>query len=252
MDMKNTVALITGASRGIGAAAAIALARAGVKVALAARTTADKPSRIPGTLDATVERIRALGGEALAVPTDVTDDEQVVAMVRTTEAHFGRVDFLVNNAGINFFQGFDIPMKRFDVMLRVNLRAPFIAVKEVLPGMVQRGFGRIVNVSSETAHAFYPGAVSYGMQKAGMDRMTRDIAHYYARHGIAANSFSIDLEVPTEGYLSNAEYVKTGEASPALAGECIAWMLRQPAAYSGVIEPMSLLIEREQLRDPAP
>lgn len=247
MELTDRVALVTGASRGIGASAAVALGRAGVRVACAARATDTNPMKVPGTLDATLERIRSAGGEAIAIPTDLTVDEQVVAMVRRTEEEWGRIDYLVNNAGINFFQGFDIPLKRFDIMLRVNMRAPFIAVKETLPGMTERGFGRILNVSSETAREFYPGAVSYGMQKAGLDRMTRDIAHYYARHGIAANSFCIDLEVPTEGYLSNAEFVKTGEASPALAGECILWMLTQPAAYSGVIEPMSELIEREQL-----
>jgi NAD(P)-dependent dehydrogenase (short-subunit alcohol dehydrogenase family) len=139
--LEGKVALVTGASRGVGAATAMALAEAGCQVACAARSTRSHPQRTPGTLDDTVARIEAGGQRALAVPTDLAVDEQVVAMVATTVAHFGRLDILVNNAAITFIGDLDIPLRRYDLIMQVNLRAPMIALREATPALAEGAVG---------------------------------------------------------------------------------------------------------------
>src|SRR6516164_9246777 len=165
MDLAGKVAIVTGASRGVGAATAVALGAEGVRVACAARATDDAPLRLPGTIDATVRRITDGGGEAIAVPTNLADDDDIEAMVDQTVDAFGGVDVLVNNAAITFPGDLELEMKRFDLTLNVDLRAPLLAIRAVLPSMRARGGGRIVNVSSAAALHYYPGLMAYGMAK---------------------------------------------------------------------------------------
>ena len=137
-DLEGKVALVTGASRGVGAATAVALAEAGCDVACAARATESNPQRTSGTIDETVRRIEAAGRRGLAVPTNLGVDDEVVAMVRTTQERFGRLDILINNAAITFIGDLDIPLKRYDLIMQVNLRAPLIAINEAAPLMRAR------------------------------------------------------------------------------------------------------------------
>ncbi|HEV7524514.1 MAG TPA: SDR family NAD(P)-dependent oxidoreductase, partial [Acidimicrobiia bacterium] len=123
MDLAGKVAIVTGASRGVGAATAELLAQRGCRVACAARATDESPLPIPGTIDDTVRRINALGGDAIAVPTNLARDDDVERMVATTLEHFGRVDALVNNAAITFPGDLGMEMKRFDLVMQVDLRA---------------------------------------------------------------------------------------------------------------------------------
>src|SRR5689334_14024204 len=111
MELRGAVALVTGASRGVGRAIALALADAGAVVACAARATDSSPLRLPGTIDATVRAIAARGGRAVAVPTDLSRADEVEAMVRRTIEHFGHLDVLVNNAAITFPGDVDLPMR---------------------------------------------------------------------------------------------------------------------------------------------
>src|SRR5688572_15803608 len=112
-DLTGRVALVTGASRGVGAATAIALAGRGCAVACAARATDDSPLRLPGTVDGTAAACRALGVDAAAVPTDLSDAEQVEGMVARAVDHFGRLDILVNNAAVTFPGDLDLPTRRY-------------------------------------------------------------------------------------------------------------------------------------------
>ncbi len=245
-DLAGKVALVTGASRGVGAATAVALAEAGCDVACAARSTRSAPQRTAGTLDETVERVTATGARALAVPTNLAVDEEVEAMVERTVEHFGRVDLLVNNAAITFVGDLDIPLSRYDLVMQVNLRAPLLAIRKAAPLMRRQGGGAIVNVSSVAALFPYPSLMAYGVSKIGLERLTLDAAAHLAKDRITCNCFRIDIPVASEGFLANTPGTDHSNwEPPSVAAEGIVWMLRQPVTYSGRRESMFALRRRE-------
>ncbi|WP_216893249.1 SDR family NAD(P)-dependent oxidoreductase [Nocardia alni] len=236
------VALVTGASRGVGAATASVLAAQGYAVACAARATRESPQRTPGTLDDVVDRIRAAGGTAVAVPVDLADREQVAAMVDRTVELLGRLDVLVNNAAVTFVGDLDIPLRRHDLVMAVDLDAPLIAARQAVPHLRAAGEGRIVNVSSLAALKPVPGLMSYGMAKVALERLTVDLARQLAGDRIAVNCFRIDAPVASEGSVANMPSVDHSEWEPSeAAAEGIAWMLAQPTDYSGRLESMTHL-----------
>lgn len=247
MELRAKVALVTGASRGVGAAMAVALAKAGCHVACAARSTADAPQRTPGVIDDTVARVRELGRDALAVPTNLAVDTEVEAMVATTYEHFGRIDVLVNNAAISFPADLDIPAKRYDLMTKVNVLAPLVAMREVSAHMRAAGQGgAILNVSSIAALFPFPGQMVYGMNKIALERLTVDAAMQLEKDGIAVNCFRIDLPVASEGSLANSPNLDHSGWEPSeVAAEGMVWMLQQPASYSGQLVSMHDLREQE-------
>ena len=240
------VALVTGASRGVGAATALALARAGCDVACAARSTRDAPQRTAGTLEETVGRVEAAGRRGLAVPTDLAVDAQVEEMVATTVAAFGRLDILVNNAAITFIGGLDIPLRRYDLIMQVNLRAPMIAIRAATPAMRSAGGGSVINVSSVAALFPHSSLMAYGISKIGLERLTVDAAVQLAPSNIAVNCFRIDVAVASEGFVANTPGVDHSNWEPSsVAAEGIVWMACQPATYSGRRESMFELRRRE-------
>lgn len=247
-QLDGKVAIVTGASRGVGAATAIALADEGCRVACAARATAADPKRLPGTIDDVVSTIKHRGGDALAVPTDLSRDDDVIALVARTVEVFGRVDLLVNNAAITFIGDLEIPMKRFDLIMNVNLRAPFIATREAAPHMAAVGGGAIVNVSSAAAQLPVAGMSIYGISKIALEHLTVDTARELYPKNIAVNCFRIDVSVASEGFVANAPAARhdTWEP-PEVAAEGIVWMLRQPLPYSGQRESMLRLGQRENI-----
>ena len=245
-DLTGKVALVTGASRGVGAATALALAEAGCDVACAARATESNPQRTSGTIDETVRRIEATGRRGLAVPTNLGVDEEVVAMVHTTKEYFGRLDILINNAAITFIGDLDIPLKRYDLIMQVNLRAPLIAIREAERLMREQGGGAIVNVSSVAALYPHPSLLAYGISKIGLERLTVDAARQLAEAHIAVNCFRIDIAVASEGFVANTPGADHSNWEPsAVAAEGIVWMVRQPVGYSGHRESMFALRHRE-------
>jgi citronellol/citronellal dehydrogenase len=234
VNLERKVAIVTGASRGVGAATAVALAEAGAMVACAARATEANPVRLPGTIDATVGRITDAGGEALAVPTNLAHEEDVERMVAATVEHFGRLDVLINNAAITFPGDLDVPMKRYDLMMAVNLRAPLVAAHAAAPHMKQQGEGAILNVSSAAALRYIPGLMVYGMSKIAMEHLTVSLATQLLPHRIAVNTFRIDVPVASEGFVANLPDVDHSGWEPTeVPAEGIVWMLRQPASYTG-------------------
>ena len=250
MELKGKVAIVTGASRGVGAALAVALAEAGCSVSCAARSTADAPQTTPGTLDDTVERARragaTVGGDALAVPTNLASQDDVVAMVARTVEHFGGVDILINNAAITFVGDLQQPLKRHDLTMEVNYRAPYIAIREAYPHMEKRGGGAIVNVSSVAALQPIPGMLAYGTSKIALEHLTLDAARELYPKGIAVNCFRIDIPVASEGFVANTPGADRTNWEPAeVPAEGILWMLAQPLEYTGRRESMFHLRERE-------
>ncbi len=245
-DLRGKVALVTGASRGVGAATAVALAQAGCDVACAARATRDHPQRTAGTIDETVARVAEAGRRGLAVPTNLAVDQEVVDMVSATVDHFGRLDILVNNAAITFIGDLDIPLHRYDLVMQVNLRAPLIAIREAVPAMRAAGGGAIVNVSSVAAMFPHSSLMAYGISKIGLERLTVDAAVQLAPDNIAVNCFRIDVAVASEGFVANTPGVDHSTWEPSdVAAEGIVWMVGRPATYSGRRESMFALRRRE-------
>jgi NAD(P)-dependent dehydrogenase (short-subunit alcohol dehydrogenase family) len=234
MELRDRVALVTGASRGVGRAVAIALARAGVDVACAARATDDAPLKLSGTIDGTVREVEAAGRRGLAVPTNLAVEADVERMVQRTVEHFGRLDILVNNAAITFPGDLRLPLKRYDLIMLVNLRAVLQATQLAAADMMRRRAGAIINVSSAAGLHPYPGLMAYGMSKAAMERMSVDVAAQLRPYGIAVNTFRIDVPVASEGFVANLPDVDHDDWEPTeVPAEGVLWMLRQPADYTG-------------------
>ena len=248
--LQGKVALVTGASRGVGAALAVALAAEGCLVACAARSTADAPARTPGTLDETVARAveagAARGGTAVAVPTDLSREDDVLAMIGTTVERFGGIDILVNNAAVTFGGGLAEKLRSHDLTMAINYRAPYLAIREAWPHMQQRGGGAIVNVSSFAALEALPGMLSYGTSKIALEHLTLDAARELHDKGIAVNCFRIDVPVASEGFVGNMPGADTSRwERTEVAAEGILWMIRQPPSYTGRRESMYDLAVRE-------
>ena len=234
MNVDGKIAIVTGASRGVGAATAELLARRGCRVACAARATDASPLPIPGTIDDTVRRITEAGGDAIAVPTNLVRDDDVLAMVEHTVDHFGGVDVLVNNAAITFPGDLEMEMKRFDLVMQVDTRAPLLAIRACVPSMKERGGGSIVNVSSVAGLNYIPGLMAYGMAKAALEHLTVSAAHQLRPFDIAVNTFRIDVPVASEGFVFNMPDADTSDWEPSeVAAEGIVWMIEQPPSYTG-------------------
>jgi len=204
MKLDGKVAIVTGASRGIGKAMALGLARAGTHVVLAARSEVARVGGLEGTIHETAKAIETLGRQALPVKCDVTDEASVNAMVETAVAKFGRVDVLVNNAGVAFFYPIaETPLKRWEMVLKVNLTGAFLCAKAVLPLMVNQKSGSIINISSLAANerdgGNVPTGVAYAVAKAGLDRFTWGLAVEAGKHNIAVNCVKPKEPVDTEG-----------------------------------------------------
>lgn len=167
MRLEDQVILITGGSRGVGAAVARAVAREGAHVALAGKTLEPHP-KLAGTLVEVAEEIRALGREALIIQTDIRFPDAVEAMVAKTVEHFGRLDALVNNAGAIFWgTTTEFPVKRYDLVMDVNVRGAFLASQAAIPHMRERG-GHIVMMSPPINPKAAVGKAPYIVSKFGM------------------------------------------------------------------------------------
>ncbi|HEY5105373.1 MAG TPA: SDR family NAD(P)-dependent oxidoreductase [Caulobacteraceae bacterium] len=204
--LKGRVALVTGASRGIGEAIAARLAMAGAKVVVSARTEKAGESRLPGTLGETVARVTRAGGEALLIKADLARASERERLVEEAAAAFGPIDILVNNAAITYFAPVaEFTDKRFQLMMEVQVHAPFHLAQLVLPSMRERRRGWIVNISSGAGiHPRAPyragarGGTVYGMCKAALERFTTGLASEVHDEGIAVNVVSPGL-VATPG-----------------------------------------------------
>ncbi|MFI5045682.1 MAG: SDR family NAD(P)-dependent oxidoreductase [Acidimicrobiia bacterium] len=248
MDLDGKVAIVTGASRGVGAATAVALAGAGCRVACVARSTKAAPQRTAGTLDETVARAREAGGDAIPIATNLAKRDEVCSMVSATVDHFGGVDVLVNNAAVQFIGDLEQPDSRHDLTFAVNYWAPLIATRECAPHMEQRGGGAIVNVSSLAALVPFPDMLSYGTSKIALEHLTLDSARVLHSKGISVNCFRIDISVASEGFVANTPGADHSNWEPSeVPAEGILWMLRQPLDYTGRRESMYHLREREAI-----
>jgi len=204
--LKGKVALVTGASRGIGEAIAVRLAMEGAKIVVSARTTEAGESKLPGTLNDTVQRVRKTGAEVIFIKADLAQAREREALIAKAQDAFGDIDILINNAAITFFMPVaEFTEKRFKLMLEVQVYAPFHLSQLVLPAMKARKSGWIVNISSPAGlhpqQPYAPGArggTVYGMCKAALERFTTGLASEVYDDGIAVNVVSPGL-VATPG-----------------------------------------------------
>ena len=203
MGLNGKVAIVTGASRGLGRAIAMGFSQQGASVVVAARTE-EAHKTLPGTIYQTAEEIKALGFDALALRCDVTDEESVNHMVQRTLEDFGHIDVLVNNAGIAFYYPIiDTPLKRWEIVIKVNIGGAFLCAKAVLPYMIEQKRGSIINISSlaadERDEGTVPTGVAYAVSKAGLDRFTLGLATEVGKHNIAVNAVKPHRVVDTDG-----------------------------------------------------
>ena len=236
-DLQNRVALVTGASRGIGRAVAIALARDGADVAVNYRERADEAANV-------VETIQALGRRAIAVRADVSKAEDVAVMFRAIEANLGFVDILVNNAGIAIFHAIDdLTEDDFDRTVAVNLKSAFLCTRAAIPHMREKAWGRIVNISSGAARGAGGIGPHYNASKAGMEGLARGYAARLVKHGITVNSVAPSLiatdmvDAGLSGALSRIPVGRFGTAEECAAVVSMlignAYMTGQTVALSG-------------------
>ena len=220
-DLSNQIALVTGAARGLGRATALALAHAGADVALGLR---DK--RSGGDVAAEIE---AMGRRALALQMDVTDLAQVSSAVDETVARFGRIDLLVNNAGIAPENAAEnVNVLDFDETCAVNLKGTFFVSQAVGRVMIRQGSGRIVNLSSQAGFVALPGESVYCMTKAAIAHLTKCLAVEWGRYGITVNAVA-----PT--------FIVTPGTAPALDNEDFkADVIERIAALHRVGQPMDV------------
>jgi citronellol/citronellal dehydrogenase len=204
--LRDRVALVTGASRGIGAAIAERFADEGAVVVVAARTV--EPGRLEGTIHETAERIRARGGTAVPIAADVSVAAERERLVAAAVSQAGPIDVLVNNAAVTYFTPVaDFTEKRLRLMLDVQVLAAFHLSQLVLPAMVAKGEGWILNISSMAAR--HPsasaggrralGATAYGLCKAALERFSTGLAAEVFADNVAVNALSPNLVVPTPG-----------------------------------------------------
>jgi NAD(P)-dependent dehydrogenase (short-subunit alcohol dehydrogenase family) len=250
------VAVVTGASRGIGEAIALRYAMEGARVAVSARTEAPDDHYLPGTIHETVAHINEAGGEALAVRADLALDADRCQLIETTQEAFGPIDILVNNAAITYFIPVsEFPEKRFRLMMEVQVFAPFQLAQLVLPDMRERGRGWILNVSSGAA--IHPdkttggrGGTVYGMCKAALERFTTGLAQETYDDGIGVNVISPGL-VATPGVMHHKlinEQTKDRVTPVEHMAECCLRLVHgDPKELTGRIDHAHLVMEEFNL-----
>jgi citronellol/citronellal dehydrogenase len=209
--LEGKVAIVTGASRGIGKAISDLFAAEGARVVCSARTLHEGDHKLlEGSLETTVAGIKKAGGEAIAVTADVSSEADCEKLVAETKKAYGPCDILVNNAALTYFIPVkDYEPKRWMRSFAVNLHGPFMMSHLVLQDMVPRKSGAIVNISSGAAigpgrgpytnEAFLRGSVCYGAEKAALERMTQGLAEEVYEYGISVTCLSPSLIVPTPG-----------------------------------------------------
>ncbi len=182
-DLTGKIAMVTGASRGLGEAVAVALAKAGASIAVCGRSRSD--------MDKVVARIDKAGGKARGFFLDVLNKSKVVESVCDIQEYFGQIDILVNNAGVNYrVPVLEFPEDEWDRIIDTNLKGYFLVTQAVVPRMLKTGYGKVINMSSILDRVGLPMQVAYASSKGGVKQMTKVMAIEWAKQGIQVNAIS--------------------------------------------------------------
>jgi citronellol/citronellal dehydrogenase len=232
MRFRDKVVLVTGSSRGIGKSIALAFAREGADIVVAAKTV-DPDPRLPGTIHETAREVEAHGRRALAVPVDLRKEDQVEALAARALETFGRVDILVNNAGaVHFGDVTHWTLKKFDLVMAVNVRASFLLSRALLPGMQERGSGVVAMIAPPIHPAAAPGKAPYLASKVGMTLLAMAIAGENEDHGIASFALWPVTAVETAATIN----LQLGDRSmwrrPEIVADAMLALCARPAAQS--------------------
>ncbi|KAK1992010.1 short chain dehydrogenase [Colletotrichum falcatum] len=263
MDDGKQVALVVGASRGIGRQIAIDLAKNGYAVVVAAKSTSDASKTTPfppdpnsqqSTVTTVAREIREAGGDATPIAVDVRDQDSVARMVRQAVERYGRLDVLVYNSGAIWWASVeDTPPRRFQLMQRVNPEGLYLALHAALPHLKRRGRGRVVVVSPPIYSRFFRGKTAYAMGKVGMSVLTKGLAMDFARQGLddmAITSIwpAVAIESAATQRLQAADPGESRDLRrPTVFSDAVLAVLRAPAARVNG----ELVLDEDFLRDHA-
>jgi len=182
-DLSGKTAMVTGATRGLGEVCAHALAKAGADIAVCGRSAED--------MERVSADIRGLGRKAHGFYLDVTSQQRVSEAVEKIKAELGRIDILVNNAGVNFrVPVLEYPEEEWDRVLNTNLKGYFLVAKAVVPGMLENGYGKVINMSSIFGTVGMMNQLAYAASKGGVDQMTKVMALEWAKEGVRVNAIA--------------------------------------------------------------
>jgi citronellol/citronellal dehydrogenase len=245
MQLAGQVAIVTGASRGIGRAIALKLAAEGADVVLAAKTM-EPDARLPGTLPEVAAAIEKLGRRALPVRTNVRETADLERLVAETHKAFGRVDILVNNAGaLWWYPVVETPAKKFDLVMEVNVRASFVLSHLVAPLMIAQKGGHIINMSPPIDFSVLAGRVGYMISKFGMTMLAMGLAEELKEHGVAVNALwprtIIESQATINFGLGDRSQWRKAEI---MADATFELVRHRPARYTG-----QALLDEQVLRD---
>ena len=262
-SLDGKVAIVTGASRGIGAEIARRFGAEGAAVAVAARTISAGMSPLPGTIADTADQIRAAGGTAEPIPADLSRPEDRERLVSETAARLGPPDILVSNAAVSYFTKImDFTARRYELMFDIQVEAPFHLAQLVVPAMRNMGRGWILNVSSGAArHPSFPpperarrGGTVYGMCKAALERFSTGLAAELYDDHIAVNALSPNKVVPTRGTIFHhltTEDDPNAEPPAVMAAAALLLCSADPQALTGRIAYSQDLLDELSDRAPA-
>lgn len=244
MNLKNQVAIVTGASRGIGKAVAVKLAQEGADVVLAAKTVAPDP-RLPGTLQEVAAEIEKLGRRALVVRTNVREESDLENLVSETMKAFNRIDILVNNAGaLWWYPVAQTPAKKFDLVMEVNIRASFILSHLVAPIMQQQKTGNIINMSPPIDFSVLANRVAYMISKFGMTMLAQGLAEELKQFGVSVNALWPKTIIESQASINFGLGDRSQWRKAEVMADAVFEIVRQPGRYQ-----RQALIDEQVLRE---
>ena len=252
MSKGTPVAIVTGASRGIGKRLCADLAVAGYDVVCTARTSSAAPGKLPGTVEETAAGVERAGRRALALALDVQDEEAVAGLAERVYREWGRCDLLINNAAVAPPKpALDDSVRRWRLAVDVNLNGPFYCMYHLCPRMAAAGGGRVINVSSGAAVTPSFGRASYTATKLALEGMTEALAHDLAGR-VAVNCIRIDMPIWTEGFDATlpADFDRSWFEDAVIMTDAVLWLATQDLDYTGRILTLGELRARGVVRAP--